>query len=314
MKILSLSGFVPEQICDTVRFTQYEGERTISHYCGYASDFISQVMNDASIDGAVFPKSCDSTRVISSYLAECGKFLYQIPVPCGESGNTEEYLALCIKQYQAELERFFNISITDIEKRALFINERNEKLRQLYNKLGDSILYSEYLKDIHKMLQKPLYDQRIETEEKQDGIQGKRVYIVGSFLSNHTILESIEKAGMNIVGDNLPESKRLIFAPEVSVDGDIYKNIAKSMLTNHRSPTQNRFSEIILNDIDEIKKKEAAGVIYIAQKYCEPYDYLYYNFKKKMDEINVPILKIDFANSADNRRIEFELEAFSDLI
>ena len=77
MKILSLSGFVPEQICDTVRFTQYEGERTISHYCGYASDFISQVMNDASIDGAVFPKSCDSTRVISSYLAECGKFLYQ---------------------------------------------------------------------------------------------------------------------------------------------------------------------------------------------------------------------------------------------
>ena len=69
MRILSLSGFVPEQICDVVRFTQYEGDYKISHYCGYVSDYISQVLNDASIDGAVFPKSCDSSRVISSYLS-----------------------------------------------------------------------------------------------------------------------------------------------------------------------------------------------------------------------------------------------------
>ena len=44
MKLLAISGFVPEQICDVVRFTQYGGERNIAHYCGYASDFVSQAV------------------------------------------------------------------------------------------------------------------------------------------------------------------------------------------------------------------------------------------------------------------------------
>ena len=53
MKLLAMSGLIPEQICDVVRFTQYAGERNLPHYCGYASDFISQVMQDNRIDGAV---------------------------------------------------------------------------------------------------------------------------------------------------------------------------------------------------------------------------------------------------------------------
>ena len=81
MKILSMSGFVPEQICDTVRFTGFDGNEKLSHYCGYAADFIAQVKEDSSIDGAVFPKSCDSSRSIGSYLEETGKFLYSMPVP-----------------------------------------------------------------------------------------------------------------------------------------------------------------------------------------------------------------------------------------
>lgn len=31
MKLLSMSGFVPEQICDIIRFTKYKGERSITH-------------------------------------------------------------------------------------------------------------------------------------------------------------------------------------------------------------------------------------------------------------------------------------------
>ena len=81
MKILSMSGLIPEHICDTVRFTQYTGDRNISHYCGYASDFISQVIQDDTIDGAVFPKSCDSTRILLSYLSDTEKFIHQINVP-----------------------------------------------------------------------------------------------------------------------------------------------------------------------------------------------------------------------------------------
>lgn len=84
MKILAMSGFVPEEICDTMRFTQYSGNRNISHYCGYASDFIDQALQDSNVDGVVFPKTCDSTRIIKSYLEEAKKFVYQLNVPSSQ--------------------------------------------------------------------------------------------------------------------------------------------------------------------------------------------------------------------------------------
>lgn len=316
MKILSLSGFVPEQICDTIRFTQYDGERGISHYCGYVSDYISQVLNDSTIDGAVFPKSCDSTRVIPSYLMESGKFVYQIPVPCNADDYAVNYLAANIKQYKSAVEAFFAVSLTDadVKERISLVNERNRRLRDAYNGLGNTVLYSEYLKMVHKLLGEPLSTQEIPEKLRNCDIHGKRVYVVGSFLSNYKVIDMIEQAGMRVVGDNLPESKRIAFAPNISIEGDIYINIAAGMLLNHVSPTQNRFSEILSKDFEEIEKKKVAGVIYITQKYCEPYDYLYYIYKRKMDEVHIPVLKIDFANSSDNRRLEFELEAFSELI
>ena len=91
MNILSMSGFIPEHICDTVRFTQYSGERNIASYCGYASDFISQVMGDKNIERRI-SQSCDSSRIIGSYLDTCGKFLHQINVPAGTGPDAVLFL------------------------------------------------------------------------------------------------------------------------------------------------------------------------------------------------------------------------------
>lgn len=314
MRILALSGFIPEQICDVVRFTQYEGNRSISHYCGYASDFISQVLNDRTIDGAVYPKSCDSSRVITSYLMECGKFLYQMPVLSGTGNGAVAYLASSIEKYKTGLEAFYKVSITDIDDRIIRINERNKKLKELYGQLGGSVVYSRYLTAIHKMLVEPLERQCIPELAGEAPVKGKRVYIVGSFLSNHRILEAIENAGMCIIGDNLPESKRLAFSHEVHTGGNVYENIAAGMLENLPSPTQNCFMRMMRDDLEEIREKEAEGVIFINQKYCEPYDYLYYVYKEKLDRMRIPVLKISMTGSTENQNLEFALEAFSDLI
>ena len=109
MKLLAISGFVPEQICDVVRFTQYGGERNIAHYCGYASDFVSQVINDSNISGAVFPKSCDSCRIIDSYLENSEKFRFQIAVPARQDEFAVEYLAAEYNRYKNAIEQYFEV-------------------------------------------------------------------------------------------------------------------------------------------------------------------------------------------------------------
>ena len=313
MKILSMSGFVPEQICDTVRFTGFDGSERLSHYCGYAADFIAQVREDDSIDGAVFPKSCDSSRSIGSYIDDTGKFIYSMPVPAVRNADSVAYFAEILKDYKSKIENHYSVSISedDIKARDAVISSRNAKIAAAYGRLGE-LSYASYIREVHASLSSPYeFDKsRIET-----GGSGKPVFLTGSFLSGIELADSIEKAGLKVIGDNTPESGRLASrAGFVSQESDIYRKIASEILCTRPSPTQDLFDETIKSDIEEIRKKGCRGVIYATQKYCEPYDYLLSAYKKALDEQGIPVLLVQMADSTDGSGKAAALEAFADII
>lgn len=312
MKILSLSGFVPEQICDTVRFTGYPGGNAISHYCGYAAEYISQVLNDNSVDGAVFPKSCDSARIIGSYIGKTDKFLYQLPVPARCDQAAVNYFSGEIRAYKEAIEAHYGIEISDIKERIEAVNKRNEAIKKYYEALED-ISYSEYLRGIHKMLTMPLNEQMIPVPKKA-ARGGKRVYLVGSFLTSDGITDILENCGLKTVGDDLPESGRIASRPSCDINGDIYKNISASILSARLSPTQDNFNDILRSDLEEIKAKKVRGVIFITRKYCEPYDYLYSVYEKILEAEGIKSLKICVSDPEGHKRSELAIEAFADMI
>lgn len=313
MNILSFSGFIPEQICDTVRFISYRGDRKISHYCGYAADFISRVMQDPDIDGAVFPKTCDSSRVLAGYLANSGKFLYQFHIPFGHNRSAVDMLRVGIIHYKENVEFHFGTHITDVSERTALINKRNRALRQLYRRI-EEYSFSAYLTMAHEQLQKPLREQTVPVSLPAAQSGGKRIFLVGSLLPDVGIVQMMERTGLHIVGDRLTESKRLFSMPDVSTEGDIYGNIAQSMLENKLSPTQNRFRTILQEDMEEIREKKVQGVVFVTQKYCEPYDYLYFVYKEMLDREGIPSFRLVLTDTTDNRRSEFAVEAFADIL
>ena len=313
MNILSFSTIIPEQICDSITFINYPKEHNISNYCSYASNYIAQVLEDDKIDGAVFPKSCDSTRVLSSYLSNFEKFTFQFYVPIHQDSTAETFLAAEICRYQMAIEKHYGVVIKDIPDRAALINSRNREIRLLYDDLPE-ISYAEYLSFLHSLLRTPLAEQHVSDTLQGKPCQGKRIFLIGSLLSREGLTEEIERAGLSIVGDRLPESKRLFSAPEVSPMGDIYANIARSMLHSQVSPTQDRFAEILQQDLAEIQAKQVQGVIFVTQKFCEPYDYLFPVYKRMLDEQGIPSLHLSLSGSVDNRNFSASLEAFSEIL
>lgn len=313
MRILAMSGFVPEQICDTVRFTQYRGDRNLSHYCGYASDFVSQVLEEDWIDGAVFPKSCDSTRAMAGYLAGTRKFIYQIPVPTRRDEAAVDFFASVISDYKASVERHFCISLDDTAERCAMLNKRNAALRKQYREL-DTVSYAEYLKGVHGMLREPLYGQSVPAGLQAKRLGGHRVFLVGSFLSNTAVAEKMENAGLVVVGDTLPESGRLISGNDVQLSGDIYRAIASSLLSKRLAPTQNDFRQILRRDLEEMEARNVEAVVFVVQKYCEPYDYLFSVYKKALDELGIPVLRLQLTDSEDEKNVELSVEAFADTL
>ncbi len=314
MKILSLSGFTPEQICDTVRFTQYVGDRNIAHYCGYASDFISQVLQDDSVDGALFPKSCDSTRIIGSYLADSGKFVHQINIPSVGAAGEHEYFARELIRFKGAVEAHYGVRIDDgtVDDRIGLVNERNRALKRLYENVED-LSYPDYLDGIHGLLARPLEEQT-SLPEIGPGRQGKRIFILGSFLSNTELLRGAADAGLQVVGDTLPESGRLAARPEAAPGSGRYTSIAASILSSSLSPTQNRFRATLERDLAEIRRKGAAGALFILQEYCEPYDYYYSIAKPALEAEGIRVASLSVGATTDAGRAKLTLEAFADLL
>lgn len=312
MKILALSGLVPEQICDVVRFIGWPGNRNIAHYCGYAADFISQVVEDPTVDGAVFPRTCDSSRILKSYLEGTGKFLYQLTIPTGRDGAAERFLAEELKRFKDAVETKFGVELEDTRCRAQLVARRNLLIKSVYDRL-DHVSYCDYHEAILDMLTKPLAEQSFPklTEKRASG---KPVYLVGSTLTDTGLLQKISDCGLDVVGDDLPESGRLADEKPLSDNGDIFMSIAQSMLDRRLSPTQNDFDAQIRGDLDEIAARGARGVIFVTQKFCEPYDFFFYVLSGKLKELGMPTLRISLTDSSNFQRNELALEAFSDML
>ena len=312
MKILSMSGFVPEAICDTVRFNGFKGDAGYSHYCTYASDYISQVLSDDTIDGAVFPKTCDSSRSISSYIGESGKFVYPLAVPVVRSEDAISYYAYVIRDYKTAVEAHYGISISEDEiyDRFRMVEARNASINSLYESLADGLSYSSYLNAIHEIFTKPLAEQKIETSGQSAGIP---VFLLGSYMTNAGIVDSAEKNGLRIIGDDLPESNRIAKRAFPVVD-DIYQLVALQVLSSRTSPTQNSYSDRIKETMEEIGKKGCRGVLVVTQRFCEPYDYYYSVLKKALDDAGIPSLKLELDGSLDQNLHKAELGAFASML
>ncbi len=314
MNILSLSGFIPEQICDTIRFFGYEGQQRISHYCRYASDYISQILEDPEIDGAVFPRTCDSSRTIASYLEECGKFVYPFHIPARQDRAAVSFLADSIRRYKTAVEQHYGTGLTDIPERTSLVNERNRKFRRLYARLPE-LSYSAYLDMLHGILRKPLREQRVPDDLPPCPCPGgPKVFIAGSTQTGSGIVRQIEAASLHIVGDRLPESHRLFSAPEVPLEGDIFENIALSMLSAMPSPSQDDFSRILREDRKELLRRQVQGVIFITQKYCEPYDYLFPAYREMLDGLGIKSLRITVSGSQSENEMALAVETFADML
>ncbi len=314
MNILSLSGLIPEQICDTIRFFGYDGQQRISHYCRYASDYISQILEDPEIDGAVFPRTCDSSRTIASYLEECGKFVYSFHIPARQDRAAVSYLADSLRRYKTAVEQHYGTGLTDVMERTSLVNERNRALRGSYEHLPE-LSYSAYLDMVHGLLRKPLREQRVSDDLPSCPCpDGPKVFVAGSTQTGSGIARQIEAAGLHIVGDRLSESHRLVSSPEIPLEGDIFENIALSMLSSMPSPSQDDFSRILREDREELLRRQAQGVIFITQKYCEPYDYLFPTYRKMLDGLGIRSLRITVSGSQSENETALVVETFANML
>lgn len=321
--ILCLSNYVPEEITDVIRFNVYEPVLRLESICTYAVNFVSQVIDDDSIDGAVIPNSCDSIRAARDMaLKRTQKFLHQIkhPLRFPADALTITYYSHEIKHYKNHYENHFNITITEeaIENRILLLTKKIAFLKKLYDELP-GISYYSYLKAVNESLRTllPGWEKKLDIHYPLPG-GNKRVYLIGPYLSDLSVIQTIEANNGSIVGDDLTNSKRYFSCNGLMPTAkpqNIYETVALRNLAKYPSPTSNNFDYIIKKNLEEIKRKEVRGVIFVYQKFCEPHEYIYPLLKEMLEKEGIPSLKLQMENrNFQGDPLETRIAAFLDMI
>lgn len=141
-----------------------------------------------------------------------------------------------------------------------------------------------------------------------------RVVVVGSFCEQPPLelIAGIEESGCYVVDDDFLLGWRLMKG-SVDETGDPFRSLARAYLDGslHASTKHDLRRPRAAALIDSVRATDAAAVIFLGAKFCEPGLFDYALYRKALDEAAVPHLFLEFEEKMWNYdKIRTEVETF----
>jgi benzoyl-CoA reductase subunit C len=281
-------------------------------------------------EGVLFSSICDSARNLCFVMKRNFPDLYVdfLHLPHNPSSTASvDFLASEYHRLVQELERIGNNEVTqDGLQRAIALYNRNRQLiRSLYTfraqipyllrawesyvlvRAGNFMPVEEH----NSLLEESLEQLPQRSGRPRDSI---RVVVEGAFCEQPPLdlIKLVEDAGCYVVDDDFVVG-RSWFTEDVPVDGDPMRGLAESYVNravyssvrhDFRAP---RWEGLV----EKVKRARADAVLFLVAKFCEPAYFDYVLFKKKLEEIGVPHLLLEFEEKQFTfDRVRTEVETF----
>ena len=143
-----------------------------------------------------------------------------------------------------------------------------------------------------------------------------RLMVVTSLCSGLIIdiLREIERRDAVVVAETACPSLRNVIR-DISEDGDPLSNIAYFYLNAGacpaKVPTESWFEETLRT----VNEYNAQGVVFIIEKYCDPFGFVYPDLRDKFKERGIPSIKIDTGEGYfPLAQVRTRIEAFVEMV
>jgi len=160
--------------------------------------------------------------------------------------------------------------------------------------------------------------QKLNKGDQDRAVEAPRLLLVGPNIANgdYGILELVESAGGEIVVEEVCEGIRYYWQ---SVDNkrDLIRSLARGYLQERLPCAFMRYASKKRLDfaLKLIKDFNVSGVIWYELLYCETYDSESYFFAQKLNEHNIPMLKLESEyGAASVGQFQIRIDAFIELI
>ncbi|GAA0228714.1 (R)-2-hydroxyisocaproyl-CoA dehydratase subunit beta [Metaclostridioides mangenotii] len=144
---------------------------------------------------------------------------------------------------------------------------------------------------------------------------GSKVVLTGISLDSKDILDILEENNMTVVGDDLAQETRQ-FRTLVPDGKEALERLARQWSNIEGcslayDPDKKRGSMIV----DEVKNKDADGVVFCMMKFCDPEEYDYPVVKSDIEASNIPTLYIEIdQQTSNNEQVRTRVQAFTEML
>jgi benzoyl-CoA reductase subunit C len=310
---------------------QHADSRFGSFICSIVKTTLEMAMTGhlEPFDAFFFSSICDSARNLCFVIKRNFPQMYVdfIHLPHSTSTSSVDFLVEEYRRIVAELERLGGVKVGDDAFRSsiALYNQQRSLVRQLYEmrahnpeqlrgwesyvlvRAGNFLPVEEHI----ALLSKTLEQLSTRTGKKRDSI---RVVVEGAFCEQPPleVIRLLEEAGCDIVEDDLTLAQRW-FTGDVPLSGDPVRALAESYVENSvYSSVRHDFRRPRWEGLgDKIGKTRADAVIFLIAKFCEPAYFDYVLFKKKVEELGLPHLLLEFEEKLFTfDRLRTEVETF----
>jgi len=311
---------------------QHADARFGSFICSIVKTTMEMGMRDylKSFDGILFSSICDSARNLCFVMKRNFPDIYIdfLHLPHNPSSTASvDFLASEYRRLIQELERIGGKPVTEAGlRRAIELYNHNRQLiRDLYTfrvqkpyllrawesyvlvRAGNFMPVEEH----NSLLEESLQQLPQRSGKPRDSI---RIVVEGAFCEQAPLdlIKLVEDAGCYVVDDDFVIGQSW-FVEDVPLDGDPVHALAESYVNRAvYSSVRHDFRAPRWEGLaDKVKSSRADAVLFLIAKFCEPALFDYVLFKKKLEEISVPHLLLEFEEKQFTfDRVRTEVETF----
>ncbi len=311
--------------------------RADAHLQAYSCSLVRGGLEDALagrldfLDGTVFPHTCDSIQRLSDIwrLNIRDKFHMDIILPVKlNTDSAGDYMTQVLEKFKNELQTALSVEITAEHLRAAVqvhnrIRAGLAKLYELRRSFPNLVSGSM----VHTIFKTAMLMDRYQFADALEGfiagmdtqnskpVHSKKIVLTGGLCNMPDIYQVIQASGGVVVWDDFCTGARY-FEGMIENDGPILNAIAGRYLTRVVCPAKHAGiysrGDYLLK---QVKAQNAAGVIFVFLKFCDPHAFDYPYMKTMLEKEGIPHLLLEIEDQvAAEGQLRTRCEAFIEML
>lgn len=306
-----------------------------AHFQGFACSYTRTLLELSLrgeldyLDALIIPHTCDALRAYDLVIKELGKVknveTYR-PPRLRDNKASEKYLREELERIRKRLGEITGHfpGDDDIRKASEQINALKKELKELKKEVKTGRVSSlEFFSAVaagmagDKQEAAKLVAELVREagSRKPEKATSKKIVLAGKVAEPLSILGVIEAAGLQVVDDLLVNGSRYVKS-KVEIDKDPIYALAEAQLD--KIPVAGMYDRDKTRAeriIQKVKKSGAKAVIFLVQKFCEPYEMDVVGVEEDLKKAGIPMLRLESDYQAGSvAALKTRIDAFSEML